>query len=157
MRTWKRDFFLPLLALLAIAGCAQPPPPEQRVRDFIAEVETLVENREFTELVDRIAGDYLDAHGNDKLKAVAILRGFYLKNKSVHLLVRIDEIRVPTPDRAAATVYVAMARRPFTDAEAAGLPRTQMHRVDVELAADGDGFEILQTRWERANAADALF
>ena len=158
MATWKPDApaLLAMLACLLVA-CSEPPPPEVRVRAFLDEVERLAEAREYTELLDRIAGDYLDEYGNDKLKAAAILRGFYLRNRSVHLLVRVAEITTPTPDRATARLYVAIAHRPFTDASAAALPDADMHRIDLELAADGDSYEILQTKWQRANAANVLF
>ncbi|HEX6928787.1 MAG TPA: hypothetical protein VF267_06035 [Gammaproteobacteria bacterium] len=156
MRNWKRKRCALSLLLGAglLAACGEPVPPEQRVRDFIAGTELLVENREFTEVVGRIAGDYLDAHGNDKLKAAAYLRGFYLRYKSVHLLTRIDSIALPSPDRAAATVYVAIAKRPF---DAATLPDADIFRIDLALAEDGDSYEILQSRWRRASAAEALF
>lgn len=126
------------------------------MRAFVAETETLVESREFTELVDRIASDYLDERGNDRLKAVAMLRGFYLRYRSVHLVTRIDAIRLPSPEHAVVTVYVAMAQRPF-GADTITLPDTDIFRVELELVADGDSYEILQTRWQRASAADAVF
>lgn len=155
MRNWKPEF-TPLLAAVAmaaaLAGCGETAPPEARVRAFIAETETLAEDRQFTELVDRIAGDYLDARGNDKLKAAAILRGFYLRNKSVHLLTRVESIEVLSPEHAIATIYVAMGQR----GEEA-LPDADIFRVELELIADGDSYEILQSGWERANAADIVF
>lgn len=156
MATWKHEW-LALVAALLLAGCSEPPPPELRVRQFIEELEQLAEAREYAGLVGRIAGDYLDEYGNDKLKAAAILRGFYLKNRSVHLLVRVDNVTVPTPERATARIYVAMARQPFADNALAAIPDADMHRIDLELAADGDSWEILQTTWRRAAAANVLF
>lgn len=143
--------------LLLATACSDPAPPEQRVRDFINEIEQLAEDRQFTELVGYIDNDYVDTRGNDKLKAAGILRAFYLRNKDVHLFVRIDEIRIPDPQHASATIYVAMSRRPLLESEAAQLPATSMHKVDMELAADGDSYRILQTEWQRARGADVLF
>lgn len=156
MRNWKPEWrqLLPL-AVVMLAACSAPVSPEQRVREFIAETEVLVENREFAGVVDRIAGDYLDAQGNDKLKAAAFLRGFYLRNKSVHLLTRIDSIALPSPERALATVYVAIAKRPFDNVST--FPDADIFRLEIALAEDGDSYEILQTRWRRANAAEAIF
>lgn len=153
----RAAFALIITILIITAACSDPPPPEQRVRDFIAELERLAEEREFTELVGYIANDYIDTRGNDKLKAAGILRGFYLRNKSVHLFVRIDEIRIPEPGFAAATVYVAMSRRPLLESEASQLPSTSMHKVDLELVAEGDSYRILQAEWQRARGADVLF
>lgn len=154
MRNWKPER-LALLLLLGLAGCGTVTPPEERVRTFVSETETLAEERKYVELVDRIAADYLDAHGNDRIKAAALLRGFYLRNRSVHLLTRIDSISLPAPERAIATIYVAIAKRPPEGA--ASLPDADLFRVEVSLAADGDSYEILQTRWERASAADIVF
>ena len=134
MRSWKPEL-LPLLLVL-LAGCGEP----------------LAEERQFTELVDRISGDYLDNRGNDKLKAAALLRGFYLRNKSVHLLVRIESIALPSPEHAVATIYVAMGQRGSET-----LPDADVFRIELELVADGDSYEILQTRWQRASAADVIF
>jgi len=159
MRNWKPDTLYILLlpvTLFFLGGCAEPPPPEQRVRQFVEEIETLAEEREFTTLVGYIAGDYLDVRGNDKLKAAGILRAFYLRYKAVHLHLRIADIRTPTPDRAAVTVYVAMAQRAFPESGGT-LPDADFFRVELELAAHGDSYEILQSEWQRASAADVLF
>lgn len=145
-----------LLPLLLLAACGSPTPPEQRVRDFVATLETQAENREYTELLDHIASDYLDSRGNDKLKVAAILRGFYLRNKSVHLLVRIGNISFPAEDRASVTLHVGMARSAMSDEDTASLPRTNLHRIDMELVADGDSYEIVQTEWQRASAGDFI-
>jgi hypothetical protein len=144
------------LLFLFVAGCADPTPPEERVRNFIDEVETLAEEREYTELLDRIAGDYLDSRGNDKLNVAAILRGFYLRNKQVHLLIRIGDISFPAPEHASVTVYVGMARRPLTEEEEAGMPITNLHRVDIALVEDGDSYEVIQTEWQTAGALDFI-
>lgn len=144
-----------LLLAFLLSGCEELPPPEQRVRQFVEQVEQQAEAREFTTLVEHIAGDYLDSRGNDKLKAAAILRAFYLRYRNVHLHTRIADIRLPSPDRASITVYVAMAQRPF--AESGSIPDADFFRVDLELAANGDTYEILQSEWRRATPADMLF
>lgn len=155
MANWRLSALC--LAVLLCGGCSEPPAPEQRVREFIGEIETLAEAREYGELLERIAGDYLDSRGHDKLAAAGILRAFYLRNKSVHLLIRIGEIHFPAPDRASVTLYLAMARQPFTGEESASMPRTNMHRVEVDLAESGDSYEILQTEWQRAGAGEFIW
>ena len=156
MANSKRSVSWLLPLLLALAACDPPTPPEQRVRDFITTLETRAENREYMELLDHIAGDYLDARGNDKLDVAAILRGFFLRNKNVHLLVRIGDIQFPSNDRASVTLYVGIARSPMSDEEAAGLPHTDLHRIDLELVEDGDSYEIIQSEWRRAGAGDFI-
>lgn len=163
MANWKPDKRMTSLSLAAflaaflLAGCGEPEPPEKRVRQFIAEVEGMAENRQWTDMVERIDSDYQDARGNDKLKAAGILRAFFLRNKSVHILTRIDEISFPSPDSAMVTVYVAMARQPFTGEAAANFPRTNMHKLTLELAEDGDSFTILGSEWEPAAAGNLVF
>lgn len=160
MANLKHDRFCRLVAtallFLFVTACADPAPPEERVRTFIDEVETLAEEREYTELLELIAGDYLDSRGNDKLAVAAILRGFYLRNKQVHLLIRIGDINFPAQGHASVTVYVGMARRPLTEEEEAGMPITNLHRVDIELVEDGDSYEIIQTEWQTAGALDFI-
>lgn len=146
-----------LFLLVLLSACGEPTPPEQRVRAFIDRAETLAETREFTELAGLISPDYIDSRGNDRLKAIGMLRGFFLRNKSVHLVVRIDEIDIPDPDYARVTLYVAMARRPMLETEAANLPVTNMHRVELELVASGNSYEVLRSEWQRAAATDILF
>lgn len=144
------------LAFLLVA-CGEPEPPEKRVRQFISEFEQLAEDRQWTDMVDRIDGSYQDARGNDKLKAAGILRAFFLRNKSVHILTRIEEIRFPAADLAEVTVYLAVARQPFTGEAAANFPRTNMHKLTLELAEDGDSFTIMSSRWEAASAGNLVF
>lgn len=146
-----------LVMLLLLAACGEPRSDEQRVRDFLQTVEALAEEREYMELVDLIAGDYLDSRGNDKLKAAAILRAFYLRNREVHLYLRPGEITFPSPGFATVTVHVAMARRPMLESEAARLPITNMHQVVLELLESGDSFEILRSEWQRGNATNLFF
>src|SRR5690606_2291139 len=106
---------------------------------------------------DLIAGDYMDSRGNDKLKAAAILRAFYLRNREVHLYVRPGEISFPSPGFAKVTVHVAMARRPMLESEAARLPVANMHEVQLELLESGDSYEILRSEWQRGNATNLVF
>ncbi|HLU61005.1 MAG TPA: hypothetical protein VKZ99_01495 [Gammaproteobacteria bacterium] len=146
-----------LVAALLLAACTDPRSEEQRVRDFLQEVETLAEGRDYMSLVDLIAGDYMDSRGNDKLKAAAILRAFYLRNREVHLYVRPGEISFPSPGFAKVTVHVAMARRPMLESEAARLPVANMHEVQLELLESGDSYEILRSEWQRGNATNLVF
>lgn len=154
MRNWKRDTLYMVTLLLALSACSETAPPEQRVQRFIGQMEARAEQREFKDLVDQLAPDYLDDRGNDKLKAAAILRGFYLRYKSVHLLTRIDSIDVRSPEHASAVVYVAMAQHPFPAEDV--LPDADIFRVELDLVADGDSFEILRSAWTRASAVDLL-
>lgn len=153
MANWKPSL---VVLLLLLAACAPADSPEQRARQFIDELETLAEDRQYLELVERVAGDYLDTRGNDKLKVAGILRAFYLRNKSVFLLTRIDNITVHSEDRITVELHLTMARQPFTGEQAASFPITNMHEIVLELAANGDSFEIYQSEW-RGSGNSVIF
>lgn len=162
MANWKPELRLLrlsalLLGAILLAGCGEPEPPEKRVRQFVDTFETLAEAREWTEMVELIDGDYQDPRGNDKLKAAGILRAFFLRNKSVHIFTRIDEISFPAPDLAVVTVYVALARQPITQEAAANIPRTNMHKLTLELSENGDSYTVLSSEWNAAAAGNLVF
>ena len=45
----------------------------------------------------------------------------------------------------------------ITAEAAANIPRTNMHKLTLELLEDGDSFTVLSSEWERASAGNLVF
>ncbi|MCG8434153.1 MAG: hypothetical protein MJA83_08995 [Gammaproteobacteria bacterium] len=148
---------LSLLAMLPITlllnACGDPDDPEARIRQFIETAELRVENREFTEIMGMISGDYADSRGNDKFAIVGILRAYFLRHKSIHLFIRIGEIEFLRPDHATVSIQAFMAGTPFSQDEGLRIPDSDFHKFDFELIEDGGDWQLARAEWTRAASA----
>ncbi len=110
-RSWGRlaaSRFGVLVLALFMSGCSsQSESPEEQVRTLISRAEQLAENRDLLELKELISTSYKDTKKRDRRAIVQMLGYYFLRNKSIHLLTRIDRIEFPRPDRAEMTLYVA--------------------------------------------------
>ena len=88
-------FGLAATSLLLIAACGDPPPaPEQAVRDWVAQGETLVEAKDRGALIDMIAESYTDGRGNSRDDIGNMFRAVFIGQKNLELWTSIDEIEV---------------------------------------------------------------
>jgi len=98
------------LILILVSACGDlPADPEIAVRDWVARGEIAAEARDRRDLLDMISADYADARGNDHEKIGNILRIYFLRQHSVSLLIRIDEIDMSGDTAARVNLTVGMA------------------------------------------------
>jgi hypothetical protein len=142
---------LVLLAAAQVAGCGkQPESAEAQVRTQIARAVEAAEARDVGTLRAMVSDRYLDANGHDKRAIETLLRLHFLRNESVHLYTRVQSVTVPQPDRAAASMLVAMAGVPIaSEAELPAL-RADLHRFDIEFALEDDHWRVQRAAWRRA-------
>jgi hypothetical protein len=119
---------LPAALAFLTAGCGESGTPESRVRDVIARAETAAEERDLSQLMDLVADSYSDRRGRDKDAVSDAMRGFFLLNQSVHLLVRVEDVQFPANDVAEARVSVGMLGR--------------QSQEDWDFAADVHEFDV---------------
>ncbi|MFQ5795754.1 MAG: hypothetical protein ACE5JP_11980 [Candidatus Bipolaricaulia bacterium] len=109
-----------LLGLIfpSLFSCSsEPDSPEAQVRALVTRAEVAAEKKDLDTLKQLISESYTDGLGQDKRAIVGLLTLYFLRNQSIHLLTRVQEITFPEPARAEATVFVAMAGQPIPGTE----------------------------------------
>jgi hypothetical protein len=149
---WCAGGVLLLAALVAGPGCSPGPrSPEDEIRALIAEAERAAESKELAALRSMIAEDYRDAARRDRRELVRRLAGYFLRNDSIHLLVRIREVRAADDGRGEVQLYLAAAGRPISDLQALIPLRADLYRVDLVMVREDGDWRVSSARWERAD------
>jgi hypothetical protein len=98
--------FAVLVFMTTLVGCTERSSDEEQVRQLIAGAEQAAEARDASDVLEFIADDYADSNGSDKTQLQNYLRGYFLANPKLELLVSIDELVFPVPGLAQARVAV---------------------------------------------------
>lgn len=135
---------IPALLVTLLPACGGPDVgPEEALRAWVAQAESAAEEKDRSGLMDMISESYVDARGNDHGDVDQILRLWFLRQQSIALISKIDEITVNGGTAANVVVTVGMAG---TDQSALGL-RADAHRFDLELEHSGDEWMLIGARW----------
>ena len=92
--------------LSSITACAERSSDEEQVRAVITGAEEAAEARDASDVLEFIATDYSDSQGSDKTRLQNFLRGYFLANPKIELLVSVGELEFPVPGLAKARVGV---------------------------------------------------
>jgi hypothetical protein len=152
-----RRLLLSLVAITLLVACSKTTTPDAQVRATIAQAETAVKKKDIAALKGLVSDAYTDAQGQDKRAVEAVLRYYFLRNESIHLLTRIQSVTLPQKDDALAVVYVAMAAQPATSAQELERLRADLYRFDVELVKEGDDWRVRRAQWRAAEFSDFAF
>jgi len=143
---------------LAAAGCRKRHvTPEEQVRLAIAGLERAVEERDVGDAAALISDAYSDGAGNDKQAAAGLLRLQLLRHPSIHLLVRVMSVSLPSPGEARVSALAAVAGLPFVGPAEFAQVSADLIRFDLTLALDKDVKDVWRVRgatWASARAED---
>lgn len=148
---------LGLIGMLALAGCrAGRDTPEAQVRLLIRDAVAAAEQKQLGTLRDMVSERYADEQGLDKRAVENLLRLQFLRNERLHLYTRIQSVTLPKPDRAQATVLVAMAGVPI--ASEADLPalRADLHRFEIDFAREDRTWRVQRAAWRRVEPTELV-
>jgi hypothetical protein len=146
-----------LTILLSIAACSSgKDSPVAQVRALITQAELVAEKKDSGTLRRLVSEKYSDSQGQDKKAIEAILRYYFLRNETIHLFTRVQQIAIPQPEIAQAIVMVAMASQPIAGAEELKRLRADLHRFDITLARENGEWKVTRAEWRRAEFADFL-
>ena len=149
---------LGLIGVLGLSACgaANPDAPEARVHALLAQLEEVVEARDVTALKDLFSDAYRDERGRGKKQAVDLAAVYFLQNRSIHLITRLDTLAFSADStEAEARVFVAMTGRALKSTDVLG--RAALYRFDVAMAYEGeDAWRISRAQWQRAET-NAIF
>ena len=96
----------------------------------------------------KIADDYADGRGNSRDDINNIMRAYMLRQQSISILSKIDEIEVLDGTAADVELTVGMAG---TNQQVFGLD-ADAYRFDLELEKDGDDWLLIGARWGRVGS-----
>lgn len=157
LRRWRQcpGLILLLVSLTFIAACERDSPQAQ-LRALIERSEAAAEKKESAVLRQFISERYSDSQGQNKKALEALLRYYFLRHESIHLLTRIQQITFPHSDVAQASVMVAMAAQPILDAGELERLRADLHRFELTFLRENDEWKVVRAEWRRAEFADFL-
>ena len=149
-----RVLIITLLAVLS-ACTGDPENPEEQIRKMIAAGEEAVEARSIMTVLDFIANDYQDKQGQQKKDIKRLIAGYILRNKSIYLLTRVQQVAL-SEDKAQADVilYVGMAGVPVTSADQLMLTRADLYRFDLSLILEEGDWRVASGSWHQARLED---
>jgi len=144
------------MALSLSAACSRPPPtPEDEIRQLIADLEDAVREKNIAKLKGHVSEHYLDAKQRTKQDIKGILAYYFLQNRSIHLLTRVQSVRFPEPDLAEITVFAAMAGTKIPDATLLPKIDADLYRFDATLKKESDEtWRLQEASWHPATTED---
>jgi len=154
-----RFLFSHVPVVMLLVACSNPQTPEERVRAFIAEMADSVEQRSWMSFDVYVSDKYRDGRGLDKGAAIAIVTRYILANQQIYLLQRVPVVQVdmPSPMRATAVVYAAIAGQPIVQAEDLSRIEADVYRFEIALAENADGdLQVTRGDWQSVPMASFL-
>jgi hypothetical protein len=140
---------------LVLSCSAEPDSPEARIRALLERAELGAEEKDVDAMMELVSIDYKDAAGRRKHNIHGLLAFYFLRNQSIHLLTRVQEITFPEPEQSEVTVLVAMAGRPIESASDLIGIRSSLYRFDFALTDEGDGeWKVHGAEWKPAQRED---
>lgn len=132
------------VALMALTACGEPASePEAELRAWVATGVELAENKQRRDLMSMVSPAYADARGKEKSDIETMLRLYFLRQNSIALLPKINEITLY--DDTAASVDVTMGLAGTNDG-VLGFS-ADAYRFELELTKDGDEWQLISARW----------
>ncbi len=145
--------WLPLLLLVACSRV--PESPEQSIRELIGQGETAAEERDRDFFAEVVSPDYSDVDGRNRRDLLRMVTGYFLRNRSIHLLLQIEEIQLLEGEKAQAVLYVGMAGSPAAGFEQLFALRAAVYRMELTFQLDAE-IRLLQASWRRADPEEVL-
>ncbi len=127
-----------------LAACGGPTAgPEEALRQWVADAEAAAEDLDRRSLVAMVSDNYADGRGNDRDAVNKLLRLYFLRQKSVVLVMKVDEMTVI--DETAAEILVTAAGV-GTTTRALGV-KADAYQFSLELEKDDDEWLLIGARW----------
>lgn len=148
---------LGLVVAMLLPGCrGERASPEAEVRALINNAVTAAQQKSIGTLKDSISEKYADEQGQNKRAVENLLRLHFLRNETVYLYAHIQSVTLPQPERAQATVLVAMAGVPIASAQALPALRADLHRFEIDVVRENKTWRVQRAAWRRAELGEFL-
>ena len=77
-----------------------------------------------------------------------------MRNQSVYLLVRVNDVVLADPGKAQVDAFVALAGQPIRDATALPELRADLYRFDLRLRDEDGEWRVTSADWRPATLVD---
>lgn len=92
------------VALTFLVACGSRTSDEEQVRELLEAAEAAAEARDTSDVLAVVAPDYSDSQGLDRAQLQNFLRGYFLANPRVEILMTVQELEFPVDGLARARV-----------------------------------------------------
>lgn len=150
-----RPGWLWLLLPLLLACSRTPESPEQRIRELIVAGGAAAEARESGFFAEVISTDYSDRDGRSRRDLLRMVTGWLLRNRSIHLLLRIEEIRLLEGEKARAVLDAGMLGSPVEGLEQLLALHGAVYRMELTFRL-GDDIRLIHAQWRRIDPEELL-
>ena len=123
--------FLPLcFTAIFLAACGARSSDEQQVRELLDTAEAAAESRDTSDVLETIASDYTDAQGFDRAQLQTFLRGYFLANPKIELLMNVHDLQFPVEGLGRARIDIT------------SLPAGDRATLQVEFRKEGSKWRV---------------
>ncbi len=155
----RRAFSIFFILLLShgIGGCGGDPlSADEQLRSTIREAESYIQARDLSATLAFVHADYRDNNGFDLRQLRAMLAGYFLRHKSIHILTTIDHIELPESGRAQVLIYAGLAGSPQHRETSLSQWRGDLLRLDLTFLQQDDDWLLSEADWRRATPQDFM-
>lgn len=152
-----RIALLGIVVAMLLPGCrGERTSPEAEVRAQINNAVAAAEQKNIGFLKSIISKQYTDDQGQNTEAVERLLRLHFLRQQTIHLYAHIQSVTLPQPDRAKATVFVAMAGVPIAAMQDLPALRADLHRFEIDFAREEKTWRVQRAAWRRAEPGEFL-
>ncbi|MCU7849971.1 MAG: hypothetical protein KZQ89_18670 [Candidatus Thiodiazotropha sp. (ex Lucinoma kastoroae)] len=152
--------FYPLLlwmSMLVIGCSSEPTDPEQQLRTLITDGEAAIESRDLSAVLEMVDSRYLDKQQRDYHQLRALLAGYFLRHRSIHIISRIERIEIEPGGIAQVTLYAGLAGSPQEDAMPLSQWRGDLIRLQLHVVlSDDEAWRVRDADWRLAHPSDLV-
>jgi hypothetical protein len=92
------------VAVILLAACGARTSDEEQVRALLDSAEAALEARDASDVIDLVASDYSDSQGFDRAQLQNFLRGYFLANPRIEVVLNLRGLEFPVDGLARARI-----------------------------------------------------
>lgn len=158
-----RSFMLPcylvcifFTTLVLLAGCSGNNSTEEKIREFISNAETAIEESNIRLVGKLIAEEYSDSRGRTKKELIQYVTYQVLRKRSIHLYTSISSISFLSDQTASVELIAAMTGTPVESKRALLDMRADLYTFNCTLTLQDNKWVLSSASWEPAMLDDLL-
>jgi hypothetical protein len=146
--------YLILIGIFVGACSDSPLSPEEQLRNILREAEAHLEARDLSSAMAYVDPGYQDKSGRDFRALKAMLLGYFMRHKSIHILSKIDEIDLHTENEAGIVLFAGLAGNPQGQDVTLSQWRGDLLRLQLQFKRRDDEWLLQTAEWRRATPQD---